>query len=36
VLAPDEARALLDSIEVTTIVGPRDPALIAATVYRPS
>jgi integrase/recombinase XerC len=32
-LAPDEARALLDSIEVTTIVGLRDRALIAAMVY---
>jgi integrase/recombinase XerC len=33
VLAPDEARARLDSIEVTTIVGLRDRALIAAMVY---
>src|SRR3954452_13346840 len=33
VLAPEEARALLDSIEVTTIVGLRDRALIAAMVY---
>src|SRR6202162_3083857 len=33
VLAPEEARALLDSIEETTIVGLRDRALIAAMVY---
>jgi site-specific recombinase XerD len=33
VLAPEEARALLDSIEVTTIVGLRDRALIGAMVY---
>jgi site-specific recombinase XerD len=33
VLAPEEARALLDSIEVTTIVGLRDRALIATMIY---
>jgi site-specific recombinase XerD len=33
VLAPEEARHLLDSIEVTTIVGLRDRALIALMVF---
>jgi site-specific recombinase XerD len=33
VLAPEEARALIDSIEVTTIVGLRDRALIALMVF---
>jgi site-specific recombinase XerC len=33
VLAPEEARALLDSIEVTTIVGLRDRALIGLMVF---
>jgi integrase/recombinase XerC len=33
VLAPDEARALLDSIDVTTPVGLRDRALIGLMVY---
>lgn len=33
VLAPDEARALLDSIDVSTPVGLRDRALIALMVY---
>jgi site-specific recombinase XerD len=33
VLAPEEARALLDSIEVTTVVGLRDRALISLMVY---
>src|SRR3546814_5820380 len=33
VLAPDEARRLLDSIDVTTHVGLRDRALIGLLVY---
>jgi site-specific recombinase XerD len=33
VLAPEEARALLDCIEITTSVGLRDRALIALMVY---
>jgi len=33
VLAPEEARALIDSIEVTTITGLRDRALIALMVF---
>ena len=33
VLSPEEARALIDSIEVTTIVGLRDRALIALMVF---
>ena len=33
VLAPEEARALLDSIEVTTVVGLRDRALISLMVF---
>jgi integrase/recombinase XerD len=33
VLQPDEARQLLDSIDVTTIAGLRDRALIAVMVY---
>jgi integrase len=33
VLSPEEARALIDSIEVTTIVGLRDRALIALVVF---
>jgi site-specific recombinase XerD len=33
VLAPEEARALLDSIVVTTVVGLRDRALISLMVY---
>jgi site-specific recombinase XerD len=33
VLAPEEARALIDSIEVTTIAGLRDRALIALMVF---
>lgn len=33
VLAPEEARALLDGIEVTTIVGLRDRALIGLMVF---
>jgi site-specific recombinase XerD len=33
VLAPEEARALLDSINVTTLAGLRDRALIALMVY---
>jgi site-specific recombinase XerD len=33
VLAPEEARALLDSIETTTIVGLRDRALISLMVF---
>ena len=33
VLSPDEARQLLDSIEVTTIAGLRDRALIEMMVY---
>jgi site-specific recombinase XerD len=33
VLAADEARALLDSIEITTLTGLRDRALIGVMVY---
>ena len=33
VLAPEEARALIDSIEVTTIAGLRDRALIGLMVF---
>jgi site-specific recombinase XerD len=33
VLAPEEARALLDSIQVTTVVGLRDRALIGLMVF---
>ena len=33
VLTPDEARKLLDSIDVTTLVGLRDRALIAMMAY---
>jgi site-specific recombinase XerC len=33
VLMPGEARKLLDSIDVTTLVGLRDRALIAMTAY---
>ena len=33
VLSPEEARALIDSIEVTTVVGLRDRALIALMVF---
>jgi integrase len=33
VLTADEARALLDSIEVTTLIGLRDRALIGVMVY---
>ena len=33
VLAPDEARGLLDSIDVSTAIGLRDRALIAVMVY---
>ena len=33
VLSPEEARALIDSIEVTTIVGLRDRALIGLMVF---
>lgn len=33
VLAPDEARTLIESIDVTTIAGMRDRALIGAMVY---
>jgi len=33
VLSPEEARTLIDSIEVTTIVGLRDRALIALMVF---
>jgi integrase/recombinase XerC len=33
VLAPEETRALLDSIEVTTITGLRDRALIGLMVF---
>jgi integrase/recombinase XerD len=33
VLLGDEARTLLDSIDVTTIVGLRDRALIAVQIY---
>ena len=33
VLTPDEARKLLDSIDVTTVVGLRDRALIAMMAY---
>jgi site-specific recombinase XerD len=33
VLAADEARSLLDSIEVTTLIGLRDRALIGVMVY---
>jgi len=33
VLSPEEARALIDSIEVTTIAGLRDRALIGMMVY---
>src|ERR1700681_1160142 len=33
VLAPEEARALIDSIEITTPVGLRDRALIGLMVY---
>jgi len=33
VLAPEEARALLDSIDITTVAGLRDRALIGLMVY---
>ena len=33
VLAPDEARALLDSIDISTVAGLRDRALIALMTY---
>jgi site-specific recombinase XerC len=33
VLSPDEARRLIDSIDVTTHVGLRDRALIGLMVY---
>ena len=33
ILAPEEARTLLDSIDVTTVVGLRDRALIGLMVY---
>lgn len=33
VLAPEEARAMLNAIDVTTPVGLRDRALIDPTVY---
>lgn len=33
VLAPDEARELLDSIDITTAIGLRDRALIALMIY---
>ncbi|MCX7322846.1 MAG: hypothetical protein NTZ14_00075 [Hyphomicrobiales bacterium] len=33
VLAPEEARALLDSIDITTPIGLRDRALIGLMVY---
>jgi site-specific recombinase XerC len=33
VLTPDEARKLLDSIDVTTVVGLRDRALIGMMAY---
>jgi site-specific recombinase XerD len=33
VLSPDEARELLDSIDVSTVVGLRDRALIATMIY---
>lgn len=33
VLAPDEARAILDSIDITTAIGLRDRALIGLMVY---